>query len=661
MFALVVLFLSLAASEALMMQLLEQLAINSRYFWIETFFDASMLAFVALFVVRYLCKFRLIRPQPPMNTETIQIQAAIIVFGMEALLMLAFPLFHLRHSDWQMTVIDSGGLALLSTIAIYYFLLGPTGAPPRQKKKKAANPLYTYGIRHLCAYTFGITLFLLFLLNIYNQQQNTHISQLIESESQQLLLTRETLTNQLTHAAMDVLVLSKQQDLQQQLAGDQHAFNELLLDYQNIARIKRSYDQIRIIDAAGKEKIRINRTSKGPVIAATGDLQDKQYRYYFPYTKNLKLGEVYISPMDLNIEHDEIETPYRPIVRTSTPIIDRQGQYQGIVVINLNARNLLNHLDQAEATMSGNIMLLNEDGFWLHGGEPEANWAFMFPDKENLNIRNHHPQAWKTISTQDFGSIRTPDGYFIFQTVNSGINSYQPTELIDDEDRHWPVWKLVSLVPSATFEAELSEISKLLILFFFLATIVIAIGTMMYTRAQLRHHKAKDKIHHLAHHDALTGLSNRRLFMEMIDHELLHATRSHAPLVLMYLDLDRFKPINDQYGHESGDLVLKGVAQRLKEILRESDTLCRLGGDEFAAILPNPGTNQQIENVAQRILNAFEKPFLVHGNQLNVGISIGLANYRPPLQSRDALLHEADQAMYQSKKAGRNCYRFSQQ
>ncbi|WP_432472906.1 diguanylate cyclase domain-containing protein [Amphritea sp. HPY] len=659
MFALAILFLSLAASEALMMMLLEHLAINSRYFWIETFFDASILAFVTLFVVRYLCKFRLIRPQPPMNAETIQIQAAIIVFGMEALLMLAFPLFHLRHSDWQMTVIDSGGLALLSTIVIYYFLLLPAGAAPHQKKTK--HPLYTYGIRHLCSYLFGITLFLLFLLNIYNQQQNTHINQLIERESQQLLLARETLTNQLTHAALDVLVLSKQQDLQQQLTGDQHAFDELTLDYQNIARIKRSYDQIRIINTQGEEKIRINRATKDPIIAAPEDLQNKQYRYYFHYTQNLQPGEVYISPMDLNIEHDEIEIPYRPIVRTSTPIIDRTGLQQGIVVINLNARNLLNQLDQAEATMSGNIMLLNEDGFWLHGGEPDANWAFMFPGKENLNIRHRYPEAWKTILMQDYGSIKTPHGYFIFQTVNSGINSYQPTELINKNDRHWPVWKLVSLVPSATFEAELSEISRLLILFFFLVTIVIAIGTIMYTRAQLRHHKAKDKIHHLAHHDALTGLSNRRLFMEMIDHELLHANRNRAPLVLMYLDLDRFKPINDQYGHESGDLVLKGVAKRLKEILRESDTVCRLGGDEFAAILPNPGTKQQIENVAQRILYAFEKPFLVHGNQLNVGISIGLANYRPPLQSRDALLHEADQAMYQSKKAGRNCYRFSQQ
>lgn len=658
MLALVILFLSLAASEALMMMLLEQLAINSRYFWIETFFDASMLAFVALFVVRYLCKFRLIRPQPPMNTETIQVQAAIIVFGMEALLMLAFPLFHLRHSDWQMTLIDSGGLALFSTIVVYYFLLTPEDAAPHQKKTKP--PLYTYGIRHFCSYLFGITLFLLFMLNIYNQQQTTHINQLIERESQQLILARETLTNQLAHAALDVLVLSKQQDLQQQLTGDHHAFNELEQDYQSIARIKRSYDQIRIISAQGKERIRINRATKGPIIATAEDLQNKHYRYYFHYTQNLEPGEVYISPMDLNIEHDEIETPYRPIVRTSTPIINHKGLQQGIVVINLNARNLLNQLDQAEATMSGNIMLLNEDGFWLHGGEPDANWAFMFPGKENLNIRNRYPQAWKTISTQDFGSVRTPDGYFIFQTVNSGINSYQPTELINNEDRHWPVWKLVSLVPSATFEAELSEISRLLILFFFLVAIVIAIGTMMYTRAQLRHHKAKGKIHHLAHHDALTGLCNRRLFMEMIDHELLHAKRCHAPLILMYLDLDRFKPINDQYGHESGDLVLKGVAQRLKDILRESDTLCRLGGDEFAAILPNPGTKQQIENVAQRILNAFEKPFLVHGNQLSVGISIGLAKYRPPLQSRDALLHEADQAMYKSKHAGRNCYRFSQ-
>lgn len=657
--ALFVLFTGLATAEALIMLLLQLLSIQAQYFWIETFFDASIAAFFAMFLLRYLLQIKLIKPQYPLNAETVPIQSAIIVFGMQALLMLILPLIEHTLTVHQAIILDSVLFALLSTLTIYLFLLSPSGLNPQQSEEKPRNPLHSFAIRHLCAYLFGITLFALFLSNIYIQQQTNHIQKLILQESQQLQLAKSTLNNQLSHAILDIQSWAKRYDLTHQLELRSHAFAELAQDYKQAARIKKNYEQIRVINLQGQEEIRINNSPRGPLITAQPQLQDKSFRYYFNDTIQLNPDEVYISPMDLNVEHERIEIPFKPIVRASTIIYNPQGEKQGILVINVNAQNLLRQLDQAEVTMNGDVMLLNRAGYWLHGGEEEYNWAFMFPNKSDYTIHKRYPGVWEEINALDSGSIKTPYGYFIFQTIEAGPHHRSQHETAINNDHHWPRWKLISHVSTERFEAELSETSRLLLLFFILAAFVIAIGTMMYTRAQVNHLRAKIKIHHLAHHDALTGLCNRRLFMEMIDHELLHAKRSHSPLVLVYFDLDGFKPINDLYGHEAGDQILIRVAQRLKALLRESDTLCRMGGDEFAAILPNPGSREQIENIAQRMLDAFDEPFIVRGNSIAVGISIGLAEYHAPMQNRNALLHEADQAMYLSKKAGRNCFTFS--
>ena len=127
----------------------------------------------------------------------------------------------------------------------------------------------------------------------------------------------------------------------------------------------------------------------------------------------------------------------------------------------------------------------------------------------------------------------------------------------------------------------------------------------------------------------------------------------------MYLDLDSFKSINDDHGHGAGDYVLQQFSERLKLILRESDTLARLGGDEFAAILPAPGEKSHLKVIAVRIIEAIQQPIIYNGIPLNVGISIGIAIHfkGQPLES---LLHEADQAMYKTKSDGGNSYCFAE-
>ncbi|QIB67589.1 diguanylate cyclase [Kineobactrum salinum] len=163
---------------------------------------------------------------------------------------------------------------------------------------------------------------------------------------------------------------------------------------------------------------------------------------------------------------------------------------------------------------------------------------------------------------------------------------------------------------------------------------------------------AEEKIWHNAHHDLLTGLPNRRLFLDRLEQEVKHAKRSGLPLAVLFLDLDDFKDVNDSYGHEAGDRLLFEVAQRLGDCVREDDTVARLGGDEFTVILIGARQHQDVELVAQTILDALTIPFHIAQQPARVSVSIGVAFYPRDASSPTALLEAADQAMYKAKKSG---------
>ena len=182
--------------------------------------------------------------------------------------------------------------------------------------------------------------------------------------------------------------------------------------------------------------------------------------------------------------------------------------------------------------------------------------------------------------------------------------------------------------------------------------------------------RSEREIHRLAYYDSLTGLPNRVLFKDRVGHAIAHARRYQYHLALLFLDLDRFKMINDTLGHNVGDLLLKHVADRLMESVRHSDSigrttdtaqtheLARLGGDEFTVLLTNLRDVQDASKVARRILEALARPFSVGGHEVFVTVSIGIALFPADGDSVDALLKNSDTAMYHAKEQGRNNFQY---
>lgn len=164
----------------------------------------------------------------------------------------------------------------------------------------------------------------------------------------------------------------------------------------------------------------------------------------------------------------------------------------------------------------------------------------------------------------------------------------------------------------------------------------------------------EEKIRHYAYHDSLTDLPNRYLFEDRLNLALKYAKRTRRQLGVLFIDLDGFKAINDTYGHDIGDLLLKSVANRISSLLRVSDTLSRVGGDEFIVLLPEIADRSDAIHVAEKLLDALAQPFELAGSQLRISASIGLAIYPQHGDDNQTLLKYADIAMYEAKKNGKN-------
>ena len=169
--------------------------------------------------------------------------------------------------------------------------------------------------------------------------------------------------------------------------------------------------------------------------------------------------------------------------------------------------------------------------------------------------------------------------------------------------------------------------------------------------------RSEEQLRHLAHHDSLTGLPNRLLFAEMLQNAIARTVQRKEFLGLFFLDLDRFKIVNDTFGHGAGDALLRAVAVRLRGCVRDTDVVARLGGDEFTIILEGLSHSDDFARSAEKVLNAFNSPIIVAGHELIVTASIGISVYPKDASDAESMLINSDTALHAAKAQGKNCYR----
>lgn len=525
--------------------------------------------------------------------------------------------------------------------------------PARECEKLVRKSLKTFLLLFLC---LGILLGGMILV-FYQVQIKNYYHRLCGEEIHAVNLQREVLRNHFTSIFSDLLFLAGQEELKAYL--DDASSNNLSFinsEYLTFSANKKIYDQIRYLDNNGLEVARVNYNNGQPASVPKDKLQSKQKRYYFIDALKLNKGEVFVSPLDLNIENNKVEEPYKPMIRFGTPVYDQSGAKRGIILLNYMGSSLIDLIRDVGSVARGQTMLLNADGYWLQHPEADKAWGFMFEDREHLSLAKQHPEIWNQMLTKPSDYPHTPQGVYVYTTIY--MHDISAEVIIKAEDYFW---KIVSFIPADSISNYSKDLlANLFILgagLFLLTATVSWFFALTITRRKLY----QVQLVSMAHFDALTGLPNRALFFDRLNQSLQLAKRYERMFAVLYVDLDGFKHVNDSLGHDAGDKLLVAAGERMGICCRASDTVARLGGDEFAIMLTEVSGVEGTQIFTEKILSSFAESFSLKQGKAQVGASIGISMFPTHGTTLDQLLKSADQAMYLSKNRGKNTYTFADQ
>ena len=337
---------------------------------------------------------------------------------------------------------------------------------------------------------------------LYYAEARTEMAVLESNEFHVVELQNKTLAVDFSSVISDLVFLSRQRSLRQLLTrgapGDQEALAEEWLSY---CEQKGIYDQIRLLNETGMEVVRVNFSDGIAALVPSEQLAPKGDRYYFEETISLERDQVYVSPLDLNIERGEIERPLKPMIRFGTPVFDDKGQKGGIVVLNYLGKRLIDGFKTISVVPVGQSMLLDPEGFWLHGPKPEDEWGFMFEDRKEQTFANAFPEAWQVISGAESGRCRNADGMFTFTTLYPLLECQKSCTRrrvrtrdhhSDDRELKSYYWKIVSFVPADVLVAKPRRVLTRFLLLNSMFAILLGIGFWMLARAIVRRKLAKE-------------------------------------------------------------------------------------------------------------------------------------------------------------------------
>ncbi|CAB3776777.1 hypothetical protein LMG28614_00282 [Paraburkholderia ultramafica] len=460
------------------------------------------------------------------------------------------------------------------------------------------------------------------------------------------------------------------------------------------------YLQIRLITRQhyGLELIRFDRDVDGLVRVEGQKLQEKgQFAYVFE-TLAFAPGRIYTSPILVNHEYGTHGAEGKPTLRLGTPVGDANGTVVGVVVIDIDLAGMLKRL-QSDLPSDYQVYLANEWGdFLVH---PDVSKTFGFDRGRRVLMQDSFsvtkPLFEQTQSEvlvngladprqaagQVLAFVRRPFGgsegnrYMVLGLAKPLDDVLSGANLLGNRIiRMVLVFSGLAVLLAILFARALTKPLHLLA---YAATHLFAehamntlplkrtdeIGVLARCFDRLRReikaqmdalHAKQRELVHLATHDVLTGLPNRMLFMQKLESAIEEAARRDERLAVLFVDLDRFKQINDQFGHAVGDKVLVAVARRLKQVLCAADVVARLGGDEFIVLIAGARVSEAAPGIASRIMDVLNETLLMDGHSMTVGASIGISQFPDDSGTAEELLHNADAAMYAAKSGGRCAY-----
>lgn len=381
------------------------------------------------------------------------------------------------------------------------------------------------------------------------------------AEHEAIRLAVQTNRGEFANIRSDLLYLADQYAL---LSDGTHAtppaYAALAARYVAFASRKALYDQIRFLDENGREIVRVNGNNGHPENVPPEKLQDKSSRYYVRETLALAQGEIYVSPLDLNIEHGTLERPLKPMVRFGTPIFDRQGHKRGIIILNYLGENFLAHLRKISTTdhASSQLWLLNAAGYWMLGPGADDEWGFMLPGHADKRLAIRDPQAWKRINySAREGQFLTDQGLYTYATATplpgpDGVSGTSKGER----------WILVAYQPAATLAAQNVVLSQRLWVVFAALLVIFTFAAWAIAFYSMRRRTA----------EASVGVSEARFraLLESAPDAIVIVNRA-GHIVLVNAQAEKY------FGYARDELLLQPIEILVPESLRPRHESHRAG------------------------------------------------------------------------------------
>ena len=498
---------------------------------------------------------------------------------------------------------------------------------------------------------FTISFLVLFFLE--KEVRETRIEELQRQEQRVVKLENDFLGREFSMVFSDLHYLHRA--FKNELTNTIN-YETIAANWTEFSSQRRIYDQIRYLDASGNEKIRINIGENGGYAVPDKDLQNKKDRYYFTETMKLKDQYVYVSPLDLNIEQGEIEFPYKPMIRVSTPIYDEQGTLKGIIVLNFLADYMLKGFRELAGNSQGDIVLLNANGYRLSSSNPSNDWNFMFDNKKEDTFAKEYPNEWRSILkneeqfTTDRGLITASSVDLSHKYIFNESSSVDLKLILGDGS-----WYIVSVFErnqnnSGYFNdnlgALLLDVLKKNAFYFLLLFIVSGVvGFLAYVNS-----RNYSRIKYYSEYDPLTKVLNRRAGIARLNELFSTDERRHFLASLCFIDINGLKEVNDLLGHKLGDELIVSASSVIKQTIREQDFLVRLGGDEFLIVFHNID-KEMAENIWQRVVQRYNQINQSENRPYIISVSHGIVDFDNTHKTLvDDLIHEADEKMYHEKQ-----------
>jgi len=364
------------------------------------------------------------------------------------------------------------------------------------KRSRVYGIIKQFMILFLPLLILGSFVFGAFLL----QERKTKRKILLYKEQQNVELIQRIAVGNLRSIVMDLTSFTALPALRQMIERDEAIDHiELSRVFLDFCKSSDLYAHVRFLDETGMEIIRVNFNEGHPGIVPKAQLQNKSKRYYFADTIELEPGQIFVSPLDLNVEQGQIEDPLKPMIRFGAPIVDLNGQKQGVVLLNYFGAKIIGNLNEASLGTIGKFMLLNSHGYWLKGLDPKDEWGFMYDDRKDRTLATYDSDGWEKIATNESGQFTNKKGVYTFTTIHPIVRGmisstgsagpFNASKKRYSSDEYY--WKVVSFIPSDILHEQLALVHSRWILAYVLTLVLLGLFSWFLSSNIVRRKQAE--------------------------------------------------------------------------------------------------------------------------------------------------------------------------